>query len=115
MPFHFALYSTCLCASPNDQEFILPLADNYIVENPNDLEGKSELAVNIAFDSKGVNYQGKAAIRKDLLVKEFKVIFPGKLGKDHLLLQAKEARYVPSSDGPGPSGGWLLTGATPAA
>jgi lipopolysaccharide export system permease protein len=95
-----------------NQEFVLPRVDNYIVENAGDPEGKSELAVNGAFDANGVLFMGQRAIRGELLVREFFVTLPPKLGRDALVkLEAKEARYVPPGEGPR-TGGWMLTGTT---
>ncbi len=96
-----------------NQEFILPLADNYLIENPADPEGKKGMQVNGAFDQNRILFTGTTAVRKELLVKEFKVTFPANFARSNLnKLDAKEARYLP----PGPekrSGGWLLTGTNP--
>jgi lipopolysaccharide export system permease protein len=96
-----------------NQEILLPLIDNYLLENAGDPDGKTELSVNGAFDANGVLFMGQRAVRKDKLVRDFYVTFPPRLGRDTLVnLSAKEARYVPEGQGPR-SGGWMLSGATP--
>jgi lipopolysaccharide export system permease protein len=105
----FLVMLTCVA----NQELIMPHSDNYIIENPNDFEGKNELSVNGAYDSKNAMFMGKSAVRKDLLVRDFLVTFPAKSGRDQLVLKAKEARYIPLGDDPNTTGGWLLIGADP--
>jgi lipopolysaccharide export system permease protein len=105
----FLVMLTCVA----NQEFVMPHSDNYIIENPTDFEGKNELSVNGAYDSKNALFMGKSAVRKDLLVKDFLVTFPANAGRDQLVLKAKEARYIPLGDDEKTTGGWLLIGADP--
>lgn len=98
-----------------NQEMLLPQIDSYMVENRGDRDGDRETQVKGAFDSNGFHISGRAAFKKDMLIKDFTVVIPQKLGEGITHLQAKEARYVPADeDRPKTSGGWKLTSSTPA-
>ena len=97
-----------------NQELILPRIDSYLVEHRGDPEGDHESIVKSAFEGNGVHISGRAAYRKEMLVKDFTVVLPQKQGDGITLLQAKEARYVPQVEGRPHTGGWKLRQATPA-
>jgi lipopolysaccharide export system permease protein len=95
-----------------NQELVLPHVDAFMVENKGDPTGERETEVSQCFDRRG-HLTGKHAIKKDMVIKEFRWNFTPRPGQGNLIvLQADEARYIP----PGPearSGGWLLTSTTP--
>jgi lipopolysaccharide export system permease protein len=97
-----------------NQELVLPQIDSFLVEHRGDPNGEKESSVKGAFDSNGVHLTGRRAFKKDLLIKEFTVVIPHKMGEGLTHLQAKEARYIPFSEGAKFSGGWMLTATAPA-
>jgi lipopolysaccharide export system permease protein len=96
-----------------NQELVLPNIDNYLVDHRGDREGNRETQVKSAFESNGIHLSGKAAYKKDLLVKDLDVVIPQKQGEGIVHLQAKEARYIPPVDNQKHTGGWMLTQTTP--
>jgi lipopolysaccharide export system permease protein len=101
-----------------NQELVLPNIDNYLVDHRGDREGNRETQVKGAFESNGIHLSGKAAYKKDLLVKDFTVVIPQKQGEGIVHLQAKEARYLPPVENQDHeiqkhTGGWMLTQTTP--
>ncbi len=108
-----------LSLSVLNQELVLPNIDSFLVENRSNPEGDKETEVKGAYESNGIHLSGKLAYKKELKVKDFFTVFPNSLGSEGLVtLQAKEAFYVPAKFEDGKqaprSGGWLLTGTTPA-
>jgi lipopolysaccharide export system permease protein len=99
--------------SAANQEMILPRVDGSFVEIRGDPTGEKESEVNGAYDTNGMQVSGRVAIKKDMIVKDFVVVFPPKVGRESITaLQAKEARYIPPG-GEGQSGGWMLTTTKP--
>lgn len=98
--------------SAANQELILPRVDAFLVENRGDPTGEKETPVSGAYDTSAVHLSGRVAIKKDLVIKDFVVVFPPKVGRDSLTaLQAKEARFIPNEgDKPGK---WLLVATQP--
>jgi len=110
-----------LVLSVLNQELVLPNIDNYLVDHRGDREGDRETQVKGAFESNGIHLSGRAAYKKDLLVKDFTAVIPQKQGEGIVHLQAKEARYIPPLENPERpgenqthTGGWMLTQTTPA-
>jgi lipopolysaccharide export system permease protein len=112
-PVLIAAFGTIGLSSVN-QELILPLIDSYFVESKGDPGGERETLVKGAFDSTGIHISGRTASRKDLLVRDFTVVIPQKLGEGITHLQAKEARYVPPDADERFTGGWKMKKTTPA-
>src|SRR5262245_46480958 len=109
------LISACLVMglAVLNQEFVLPIVDSYLVENPSDPEGRSKQQVSGGFDANGMLITGKTAVRQDLLVQDFNVSIPPRPGREkYITLSAKEGRYIPPGEGQR-TGGWMLIGATP--
>ncbi len=111
-PVLIAAFGTIGLSSIN-QEIILPQIDSYLVEHRGDPEGDHESIVKSTFEGNGVHISGRAAYRKEMLVKDFTVNFPQKQGDGITLLQAKEARYVPPVEDRPHSRGWKLKQTTP--
>lgn len=97
-----------------NQELILPLIDPYFAEYRGDPAGDRETLVKAAFDSNGTHVSGRTANRKEMLVRDFTVVIPQKLGEGITHLQAKEAYYVPAEGERRFVGGWKLKKTTPA-
>jgi lipopolysaccharide export system permease protein len=97
--------------SAANQELVLPHVDAFMVENKGDPNGEKATEVAGCYDRQ-VHITGKQAIKKDLMIKEFSCVFPPRLGNPLIMLQAKEARYIPPGSDQR-SGGWLLTSTTP--
>jgi lipopolysaccharide export system permease protein len=107
------LMSACLMMSLAvlNKEVVMPNLDSYLLDNRGDPDGKKEKEVKGGFESSGVLISGKTAVKKEMLIKNFTVVFPPNLGGP-LKIEAKEARYIPPGAGVF-SGGWDLTGAQP--
>lgn len=112
-PILAAAFAT-LGLSVLNQELILPNIDTYMVEHRGDPEGRNEIQVKGAYEPNKIHLSGRTAFKKDLLVKDFTVVIPQKMGEGIMPLQAKEARYVPPDDEQPYSGGWKLSQTTPA-
>ena len=95
-----------------NQEMVLPTIDPFLVEFKADGSTDKEMDVKGGFESNGIHISGKTAHQKDLMVKDFTVVFPNSFGFENLTtLQAKEAYYLPpEGDIPGC---WKLVGTTP--
>jgi lipopolysaccharide export system permease protein len=98
-----------------NQEFVLPLVDDFMLENRGNLDGEKEIVVKGVYDASGVHISGNLAYKKTQTVDKFFCVIPPKHGRDSLTtLQAETAYYIP----PDPadeerSGGWLLVKTTP--
>jgi lipopolysaccharide export system permease protein len=96
-----------------NQEFVIPRIGNYLANDRDDPDGNKELVVQGAYEPNGIHLEGRVGSRNELLVKEFYVVIPQNIAGSLINLSAEEARYFPP--GPGKyTGGWLLTGTTPA-
>lgn len=94
-----------------NQEILLPRVDRFIIEFRGDPIGEKEINVQGGFEANGIHISGMAAIKKDLTIKNFAVIFPETQGRI-VHLQAKEAKYFPPSGDR--KGFWDLSNTTPA-
>src|SRR5262249_19241850 len=74
---------------------------------------EEEVFIQGAFDSNGVHLEGRVAVRKEQLIKDFYLTIEESVASNLMHIYAQEARYIPRSDEQR-SGGWLLTGAVPA-
>jgi protein tyrosine/serine phosphatase len=78
-------------------------------------DSDNEIEVKGVFDANGILVRGDKAIKKDSVVKKFMAIIPASIsGGDVIVLQAKEALFVPLDNSDECSGGWLLKHALPA-
>ena len=99
--------------SAANQELVLPHVDGFMVENRGDPSGEKATDGGDCYDSR-VHITGKQAIKRDMIVREVGCSFKPRVGQENVIvLQAKEARYIPPSDDEAHSGGWLLTSTTP--
>jgi lipopolysaccharide export system permease protein len=97
-----------------NQEFIIPRIGIYLSNSRNDVWGEKEIPVWGAFEPNGAHIEGRVGSRKDMVVTEFYVTIPDGLGSSLIHLSAKRAQYIKPQPGKRRSGGWLLTGTTPA-
>ena len=98
-----------------NQEYALPNIDAFMVENRRNPEGAAESDVKGVYDMNSIFLSGQKAVRKDGLVKGFFVSIPAQISGNSLtVLQAKEAFYIPESEGDKRTGGWLLKNTKPA-
>jgi lipopolysaccharide export system permease protein len=106
------LLSACALVFVNvaNQEFLIPSLRPVIRDDP---DGEKRVAVQGAFDGNGIHLKGETAVRREQCVNKFVCTIPEGVGNGSLVvLQAREARYVPPGDGPY-TGGWLMTGTQP--
>src|SRR5262249_40904210 len=98
--------------SANQELLILRLA-RALLADPDDPLGDKEIAVRGAYEPNGILIEGKTALRKNRLVKEFSCVFPERVAGNITQVTADEAYYLPPGNSPR-GGGWLLIGAKPA-
>ncbi len=96
-----------------NQELVIPKIADVLMTERGDPEGTKERWVHGAFDPSGVHVEGITAYPKELTVKHFYATLPETTTSGMVHLSAAQARYIPASNDP-ISGGWLLTGTTPA-
>ena len=107
------LLSACALVFVNvaNQEILIPNLRPVIRDDPN---GEKRMSVQGTFDSNGVHLKGETATRREQCVQKFMCTIPEAVGNGSLVvLQAREARYVPPGEGEY-TGGWLLSGTQPA-
>jgi lipopolysaccharide export system permease protein len=95
-------------------ELLIPRVAAQLSLERDDPEGGKEMLVRGAHEPNRILISGERAQRKGLLVKPFYCTIPGTVGGHLREISAVEARYIPREAGNPLSGGWLLTGATPA-
>jgi lipopolysaccharide export system permease protein len=92
-----------------NQELGLPNIDPFMLENRSNADGLKESEVKPTKDRNGIFISGQSAVKKDGLVKNCTVIIPAQIGGNSIvLIEAKEAWFVPEVEGDEQSGGWLL-------
>lgn len=102
-----------LALGPLNQELIIPRIAHRLMTARNDPDNAKATVVYGSYDANGIHVEGIAAYKKDMRVLKFYVTFPESSPSGMVHMAAEEAQYIP----PGPekySGGWLLTGTTPA-
>jgi lipopolysaccharide export system permease protein len=107
------LLSACALVFVNvaNQELLIPALRPVIRDDPH---GEKRVAVQGAFDANGIHLKGETATRRERCVQKFMCTIPESVGNGSLVvLQAKEARYVPPAEGEEFTGGWLLTDTQP--
>jgi lipopolysaccharide export system permease protein len=95
-------------------EFLIPRIAAMLSLDRDDPYGGKELQVHGAHEPNRTLINGDRATRQGLIVKPFSCVIPGNVGGHLIEIFATEARYVPRDPRNSLSGGWLLTGATPA-
>ena len=98
-----------------NQELAMPSIDAFMMEHRDNPDGAKETDVKGAWDMNGIFVSGKSAVKKDGLVKGFFVSIPPQISRGStIVLQAKEAYYIPEQVGDQRTGGWHLKNTTPA-
>ncbi len=95
-------------------EFLIPRIANKLSLEKDDPDGGKEVWVHGVYDHNRVLINGDRGLRKGMIVKPFYCTIPGNIGGHLIEVSAAEGRYIPKEEGSQYSGGWLLTGATPA-
>lgn len=95
-------------------EFLMPRIASKLSLERDDPDGGKEMWVHGAYEPNRILITGDRGQRKGMIVKPFYCTIPGSLGGHLIEVSAAEARYVPKDPAERYSGGWLLTGATPA-
>lgn len=103
----------CACAMMGfvavNQEFGMPRIDIWMLENRQNVDGAKDTPVRGAHDSTGIYLSGSTAVKKEKRIKQFHAVIPAHIsGTALVLLQAREATYIPEIEGDQRSGGWLL-------
>jgi lipopolysaccharide export system permease protein len=97
-----------------NQEFLIPAIAPALVTDRDDPEGTHDVYVQGCYDPNRVHIDGFRAIRRERAVQNFYVTLPTGPRSEMKHLQAETARYIPPVEGQRLSGGWLMTGTTPA-
>jgi lipopolysaccharide export system permease protein len=113
LPVLVSAFSMLTFAIAN-QELVIPVIATDLMIPKDDAEGKRDVPIQGAFEPNLIHIEGVGGSRKDKLVKPFYVTIPSGVAHTLLHLNAEEARYIPRSEGNPRSGGWLMTGTTPA-
>ncbi|HMP00909.1 MAG TPA: LptF/LptG family permease [Gemmatales bacterium] len=95
-----------------NREWVMPSLAASLQTSPRDLRGDRALFVIGSYEPNGLLVEGKLAHRQDKLIEGFMVTAPEQIAGTLVVLQAREARYIPPGTGP-ETGGWLLTEAHP--
>jgi lipopolysaccharide export system permease protein len=96
-----------------NQEAVLPRIGTYLLSPRDDPQGDKDLEVHGGFEPNKIHISGERASRRQLVVKQFSCLIQENIARNLIHLTAKDAYYIPPGDGPH-TGGWLLTGTTPA-
>ena len=97
-----------------NQEFVIPRIASALITDRDDADGARELTVQGVYDPNRVHVEGVRATRKDMRVERFYATLPETNASRMTHISAQFAQYIPPQDGETLSGGWMLTGATPA-
>ena len=98
----------------NRQECAMPNIDAFMIQNRQNPDGSKETDVKAHHDMNDIFVSGKRAVKKDSLIKEFVAIIPAQISRNSIVvLQAKEAYYIPEAEDDKRSGGWLLKNTMP--
>lgn len=97
-----------------NQELIIPRIAGALVTDREDIDGTRELVVQGTYDANRVHVEGVRATRKDMRVERFYVTLPETSASRMTHITAQFAQYIPPKADEPLSGGWLLTGASPA-
>jgi lipopolysaccharide export system permease protein len=105
--------SAMMLLSMTNQELIIPRLGTFLLSPRDDPDGEKDLEVHSAFEPNGVHIKGERAMRRGMVVKNFSCLLPESIARNLVHLTARDAYYKPPGEGKH-SGGWLLTGTTPA-
>lgn len=95
-------------------ELLIPRIAAKLSLERDDPDGGKEVWVHGAFEPNRIVINGERGQRKGMVVRPFYCNIPGNVGGHLIEISAAEARYIPRDPEKAYSGGWLLTGATPA-
>jgi lipopolysaccharide export system permease protein len=109
------LFAACgmLALGSLNQELLIPRLARVLLAERDDPMGEKEIGVRGAYEPNGTLIEGRTALRKSHLVKDFSSVFPERLAGNIIHITAEEAYYLPPGARPR-GGGWLLIGAQPA-
>lgn len=96
-----------------NREWLMPQLAPALQQSPREMRGIRLLGVSGSYEPDGVLLEGKLAHHQELLIEYFVATIPERVAGSLLVLQAREARYVPPSSERF-SGGWLMTETVPA-
>ena len=96
-----------------NQEFVIPRFANELLSPRDDPRGEKDVEAHGAFEPNGIHLAGERASRRAMVVKKLSVTIDAPIAHNLMHLTALEGYYYPPGSGPH-SGGWLLTGTTPA-
>jgi lipopolysaccharide export system permease protein len=97
-----------------NQEFVVPAIAPALVTDRDDPEGTHDLYVQGCYDANRVHIDGFKGERSTQTVKGFNVTLPAGARSEMKHLSAERAEYIAPVNNQPLSGGWLLTGTTPA-
>lgn len=97
-----------------NQELLIPYIAPALVTDRDDPEGNRQLYVQGCYDPNRVHIDGLVATRREKSVESLFVTLPATARSEMKHLTATKARYIPPAEGQRLSGGWLMTGTTPA-
>jgi lipopolysaccharide export system permease protein len=96
-----------------NRELVMPRIAEDLQKPAADPHGLKSRVVSAAYEPNGILIAGQTASPSKMTVNGFSCTIPEKLAGSLVHIKARSARYVPPGP-PQPSGGWLLTEATPA-
>jgi lipopolysaccharide export system permease protein len=97
-----------------NQEYLIPYIAPALVTDRNDPEGTKDLVVQGCYDPSGVHIDGIRAFRREQVVESFNVTLPVGPHSEMKHLSADLAHYIPPDPRVEDSGGWMMTGTSPA-
>jgi lipopolysaccharide export system permease protein len=109
------IFAACgvLAVGSLNQELLIPRLARALLADRDDPMGDKEIGVRGAYEPNGILVEGRTALRKNHLVKEFSCVIPERVAGNITQITADEAYYLPPGSTPR-GGGWLLIGAKPA-
>jgi len=97
-----------------NQEFLIPYIAPALATDRDDPEGTHQLTVQGCYDANRVHIDGSLAYRREQTVEKFYVTLPVTAKSEMKHLSAARAQYIPPIPRQRFSGGWLMTGTSPA-
>lgn len=102
-----------LCCAVLNQELVIARIGTRLANNRDDPHGEQDVVVRGAYEPNGIHIEGIVASRPTQTVRKLYVVIPENIGGSLVSLSAREARYIPRTEGVERSGGWLLTETQP--
>jgi lipopolysaccharide export system permease protein len=110
-PIFIGTLSMVLLSVAN-RDLLMPRVADQLQNPPSDPRGEKIRMAGSAYEPNGILISASSCLKKGMVVRGFGCTVPEKIAGSLIQINAEEARYIPR--GPKqPSGGWLLTGATP--